>query len=192
MKPALAILMLVAMLLAACASTPPPNCVAFGRGQFCLLPPSELAALDGAHMVTIDHDGQEQMYIGQLHIDAHVIRLAGSSLFGPSLFTVSYDGQVLHSAPAGGPQRADILIAMLELVVADPNSLQAAMRGLTLTQNTRADGVRVRELFQQKHLVAQIEIGAGTLTDSTIRFQIPAAKLSVVMQPLGDQSASLP
>ncbi|MGH8398340.1 MAG: DUF3261 domain-containing protein, partial [Gammaproteobacteria bacterium] len=108
-------LILAALFVTGCASVPPPNCVAFGRGgQFCLLPPADLPVLDGARMVTIDRDGKKQMFIGQLHIDRHVIRLAGSSLFGPSLFTVSYDGHTLHSTTAQVSQRADLLIAMLE------------------------------------------------------------------------------
>ncbi|MGH8280653.1 MAG: DUF3261 domain-containing protein [Gammaproteobacteria bacterium] len=185
MKLKLTGLMLVMAFVAGCASVPPLNCVAFGRGgQFCLLPPADLPALDGARMVTIEHDGKKQMFIGQLHIDARVIRLAGSSLFGPSLFTVSYDGHALHSAPAQVKQRADLLIAMLELVTADKQDLQMALRGLTLTETTTADGGHVRELFEHTQRVAQIEISAGSLAQATIHFDIPPAHLSVLMQPL--------
>ncbi|MGA9852064.1 MAG: DUF3261 domain-containing protein [Gammaproteobacteria bacterium] len=188
----LAALVLAAVFLAGCASVPPPNCVAFGRGQFCLLPPAALPAVDGAHMVTIEHDGGKQMFIAQLHIDQHVIRLAGSSLFGPSLFTVSYDGHALHSEPAQVSQRADLLIAMLELVTADQRYLQTAMQGLTLTQTTATDGARVRELFQQDRVVAHIEISAGSLAQASIRFNIPPAHMSVLMRPLANQALSQP
>ncbi|MGH8282556.1 MAG: DUF3261 domain-containing protein [Gammaproteobacteria bacterium] len=185
MKLKLAGLILVLVFVAGCVSVPPPNCVAFGRGgQFCLLPPADLPALDGARMVTIEHDGRKQMFIGQLHIDQQVIRLAGSSLFGPSLFSVSYDGYALHSAPAQVSQRADLLIAMLELVTANQQDLQTALCGLTLTQTTTADGGHVRELFEHTQRVAHIEISAGLLAQATIRFDIPPAHLSVLMQPL--------
>ncbi|MGH8378687.1 MAG: DUF3261 domain-containing protein, partial [Gammaproteobacteria bacterium] len=182
----------IALCVAGCASLPPPNCVAFSRGQFCLLPPAMLPALDGVRMVTIEHDGKKQMFIGQLHIDAQAIRLAGSSLFGPSLFTVSYDGHALKSEPAGGPQRADLLIAMLELVMADQRDLQTAMQDLTLTQTVAANGMRVRELFQRDRLVAHIEISAGPLTQASIRFNIPPAHVSVWMQPLANQTSLQP
>ncbi|MGH8379229.1 MAG: DUF3261 domain-containing protein [Gammaproteobacteria bacterium] len=185
MKLELAGLMLVMAFVAGCASVPPPNCVAFGHGgRFDLLSPADLPALDGARMVTIDHDGEKQMFIGQLHIDQQVIRLAGSSLFGPSLFMVSYDGHALHSEPAQVSQRADLLIAMLELVTADQQDLQTALRGLTLTETTTADGGRVRELFEHGQRVAHIEISAGSLAQATIHFDIPPAHLSVLMQPL--------
>ncbi len=182
---ALALSMLFA---AGCASVPPAGCVAFGRGgQLCLLAPAQLPALDGVHLVTIDHDGTQQTFIGQLHIDAHIIRLAGSSLLGPGLFTVSYDGHTLHSAPANGPQRADMLIVMLELVAARQRVLQPALRGMRLTQTTAADGKRVRELFAGGRLVAHIEISAGPLRQATIRLDIPPAHLSVLMQPLASR-----
>ncbi len=181
-----AALALSVLFTAGCASVlPAAGCMAFVRGgQLCLLPPAQLPPLDGAHMVTIDHDGTQQTFIGQLHIDARVIRLAGSSLLGPGLFSVSYNGRTLQSEPAHGPQRADLLIIMLELVMARQRALQPALRGMRLTQTTAADGTRVRELFAGGRLVAHIEISAGPLRQATIRFDIPPAHLSVLMQPL--------
>lgn len=181
-------LALTMLFMAGCAGVPPRNCVAFGRGgQVCLLPPAQLPPMDGVHMVTVDQSGKRQVFIGQLHIDAQMIRLAGSSLFGPSLFSVSYDGHNLRSEPANGPQRADILIAMLELVAADQQVLEPTLHGLTLTNATNAGGKQVRELFEQDHLVAHIEIGTGPLTQATVRFDIPTAHLSILMQPLASQ-----
>ena len=189
----LAALVVTVLFIGGCASVPPPNCVALDHGgQVCLLPPAQLPPLDGAHMVTLDQDGKRRMFIGLLHIDAHVIRLAGSSLFGPTLFTISYDGQALHSEPGGIARRAGLLIAMLELVTADRQDLRAALRGLTLTQTTAVDGGRMRRLFEHKRQVAQIIIGAGSLTQATIRFDIPSAHLSVLMVPLASRVPSPP
>ena len=186
-------LALILLFMAGCASVPPVNCVALGRdSHVCLLPPAQLPALDGVHMITVDHNGKRQMFIGQLHIDSQVIRLAGSSLFGPSLFTVSYDGDNLRSAPADGRQRADLLIAMLEMVAAGQRTLQPALQGLTLTQTTTTDGKRLREFFQRGHLVVRIEMSAAPLTQAVIRFDIPSANLSVLMQPLVGQAALQP
>ncbi len=186
-------LALILLFMAGCASVPPVNCVALGRdSHVCLLPPAQLPALDGVHMITVDHNGKRQMFIGQLHIDSQVIRLAGSSLFGPSLFTVSYDGDNLRSAPADGRQRADLLIAMLEMVAAGQRTLQPALQGLTLTQTTTTDGKRLREFFQRGHLVVRIEMSAAPLTQAVIRFDIPSANLSVLMQPLAGQAALQP
>jgi len=184
---------LILLFMAGCAGVPPVNCVALGRGSHvCLLPPAQLPALDGAHMITVDHNGKRQMFIGQLHIDSHVIRLAGSSLFGPSLFTVSYDGDNLHSEPVDGRQRADLLIAVLEMVAASQRTLQPALQGLTLTQTTATDGKRLREFFERGHLVVRIEMSAAPLTQAVIRFDIPSANLSVLMQPLASQAALQP
>ncbi len=186
-------LALILLFMAGCASVPPVNCVALGRdSHVCLLPPAQLPALDGVHMITVDHNGKRQMFIGQLHIDSQVIRLAGSSLFGPSLFTVSYDGDNLRSAPADGRQRADLLIAMLEMVAAGQRTLQPALQGLTLTQTTTTDGKRLREFFQRGHLVVRIEMSAAPLTQAVIRLDIPSANLSVLMQPLAGQAALQP
>jgi hypothetical protein len=177
-----------ALFMTACASLPPPKCVAFGHGgQVCLLPPSQLPTIDGFHMVTIDQGGKRQTFIGQLHIDTHVIRLAGSSLFGTSLFTVSYDGQTLHSESMIGSQHADLLIAILELVAANKQALEPELHGLTLTVDTHSDGSQVRELFEHSRLIAHMEIGGGSLKQAIIRFDIPPAHISVLMRPLASQ-----
>jgi Protein of unknown function (DUF3261) len=173
------------LFVAACVSVPPPNCVAFGHGgQVCLLQPTQLPPVDGAHMVTVERDGKRQIFIGQLHIDAHAIRLAGSSLFGPSLFIVSYDGHSLRSEPANGPQHADLLIAMLEMVTARQQMLQPALRGLVLRQTTLKNGQRLREFSEHGHVVVRIETGPGPLTGATIRFDIMPAHIAILMQPL--------
>jgi hypothetical protein len=172
--------------LAACVTTPlAPGCSRFGRdGQLCLLPPASLPAAEGSHLIKVMHDGQEDTFTGLLHIDAHALRLAGFSLFGTSLFNIEYDGENIKSEPAQGSLKPDILVAMLELAIADPTLLQHCLHGLRLEVGS-AGGMQIRDVSESGRLIAHIEESGTPLADATIRIQIPPLKVSVEVTPMG-------
>ena len=179
----LAILLLLSG-LAACATPIPPGCTAIGRdGAFCPLPPAELPVLEGSRLVKVLHDGQEDDFMGLLKIDPRELRLAGFSLFGTSLFNLTYDGDMAVSVPDQGRLRPDVLVAMLEFAVADPMLLQPRLQGLTLKLSTDKDG-EVRDLYEKGKLIVHVERSAGPIADARIRIDIPPVKLSVEMTPM--------
>ena len=174
-----------ALLLAACA-TPllGPECTRFGRdAQLCLLPPASLPVVEGGHMVKVKHDGREDAFMGLLHIDAQQLRLAGLTLFGTGLFELSFDGTQATSMPAGSVLKPELLVAMLELAIADPKLLQEHLHGLTLEVSSVA-GVETRELRESGRLIAHIEKRGTSLEGADIRIAIPPAEVSVEMSPL--------
>ncbi|MGE5626206.1 MAG: DUF3261 domain-containing protein [Bacillota bacterium] len=184
MRP-LRLIFLSALLLAACAGTPlPPGCEHLGRhGAVCLLPPASLPALDGSRLVTVNRDGQEQSFMGLLHVDDKDFRLAGLSLFGTSLFTLHYDGRDLSALPADQTRYLTQLAVMLELTLADPAALTPRLQGLDLKTGTQ-DGNETRDLYEDGRLVVHIERSLGPLADASLRIEVPAYKLSVAMKPM--------
>ena len=173
------------VLLAACA-TPllGPECTRFGRdGQLCLLPPAALPAVEGSHMVKVLHAGHEDAFMGLLHIDARDLRLAGFSLFGTSLFNLDFDGSKVTSVPTQDYLQPELLVAMLELAIADPAELQGRLHGLTLQVRTDG-GAEIREVYEGDRLIAHLEKRGAGLAESEIRIDIPPAKVSVEMTPL--------
>ena len=65
------------------------------------------------HIVSIHHDGRTNTFMGSLQIDAQALRLAGFSLFGTTLFTLTYDGHHVVQLPGKPAMHADLLFAML-------------------------------------------------------------------------------
>lgn len=175
--------------LAGCATLPAaPGCTSLGRGQFCLLPPVALPSLEASHLVSITRDGRQNTFLGLLHIDAHDLRLAGFSLFGTSLFNLEYDGQHITARPAQTDWRPEMLVAMLELTLADPAALRTHLHNLTL-QVSETGRAETRELFDGGRLVARIVNSGGPLPQARIRIEIPAAKLSVRMTPVASAAS---
>jgi hypothetical protein len=173
-------------LLSACVTPLLPDCTRFGRdGQVCLLPPSALPKLDATHLVTVTRDGKPDSFLGQLHIDDQALRLAGSSLFGTGLFTLSYDGKTLQSEPASTDLHADTLVVMLELALADPTTLKPRLHGLdmSVTSGTQDE---VRDISERGHLIVHIERSLGPLTQATLKIDIPPLQISVDMKPMAD------
>lgn len=175
--------------LAGCATLPAaPGCTSLGHGQFCLLPPAALPPVEASHLVSITREGQQNTFLGLLHIDAHDLRLAGFSLFGTSLFNLDYDGQYLTARPAQTDWRPDMLVAMLELTLADPAALRTHLHNLTL-QVSETGRAETRELFDGGRLVARIVNSGGPLSQARIRIEIPAAQLSVRMTPVASAAS---
>lgn len=180
----------LAALLASCVTAPPPGCTALGRdAAVCLLPPAALPALDASHIVEIDHDGRQDTFMGLLHVDATALRLAGLTLFGTGLFTIEYDGSTVTSRPEYAGFKADILVVMLELAIADPARLQDRLHDLTL-QVTAGDHVERRDVYEHGRLVAHIETTAGPLAAAHIHIDIPPLKVSVDMMPITDTAST--
>ncbi|HEY3645797.1 MAG TPA: DUF3261 domain-containing protein [Gammaproteobacteria bacterium] len=172
------------VLLAGCATPLLPDCQRFGRdGQVCLLPPADLPKLDAVHMVTVTRDGQPDSFMGQLHIDDQTLRLAGSSLFGTGLFTLSYDGHAIQAQPDDPELHADTLVVMLELALADPAALKPRLHGLDLTVSETATG-EVRDISEHGHAIVHIERGKGPLPEAPLELDIPPLNISVSMKPL--------
>ncbi|MGH8372913.1 MAG: DUF3261 domain-containing protein [Gammaproteobacteria bacterium] len=178
------------VLLSACATAPlAPNCTRIGHdGQFCMLAPASLPAVTATHLISVQHDGREDTFMGQLQIDSHALRLAGFSLFGTSLFTIEYDGRRIVRQPAKLDLHPELLVAMLELALADPAALRDRLHNLTLKLDTTGD-TQTRELFENGHLIARIERTGTPLADAHLSIAIPLAKLSVRMTPLDDSKA---
>ena len=172
------------MLLAGCATPLLPDCDRFGRGgQVCLLPPAALPKLDAVHMVTVTRDGRPDSFMGQLHIDGQALRLAGTSLFGTGLFTLSYDGHAIQIQPDDPGLHADTLVVMLELALADPDALRPRLHGLDLAVSETPDG-EVRDISESGHAIVHILRGKGPLPEAPLSVDIPPLKISVTMQPL--------
>jgi len=177
----LCVLLAMTALLSACITPLIPGCTRFGRsGQVCLLPPAALPKLDAVHLVSITREGKTDTFLGQLHIDAKALHLAGSSLFGTGLFTLSYNGEEVRVEPETKGLPADELVVMLELALADPAQLREHMHDLTLTVHQGPQG-ETREIAEGDHLIAHIERGAGPLAEVPVTIEVPPLKLSVKM-----------
>jgi hypothetical protein len=182
MKPArLCALLIMTALLCACVTPLIPGCTRFGRsGQVCLLPPAALPQLDAVHLVSVTHQGRTDTFLGQLHIDPKALRLAGSSLFGTGLFTLSYDGQELRVEPETKDLPADKLVVMLELALVDPAQLRPRLHGLALTVQDIPKG-QVREITESGRLITRVVRGNGPLKEADVSIDIPPLGLSVKM-----------
>lgn len=180
-------LLFLVTLMAGCATLPDgPGCVAIGpAGAFCPLPPQDLPAVSARHMVTITHDGQNQTFLGRLHIGADALRLAGASLFGTHLFTITWDGARTSSEPPLPSLRPKLMVAMLQVALADPDALRPRLHGMVL--KIENDGANeVRTLYEHGHLVARIERHGNMLASATLTIHIAPAGLRVQLTPLSD------
>lgn len=174
-------LLLACAALSACVTPLLPDCTRFGRsGQVCLLPPSALPAVDAVHLVSITRDGRTDTFLGQLHIDAKDLRLAGSSLFGTGLFTLSYDGSQVTVQPDESQLPADKLVVMLELALLPPEQLRPRLHELDLDV-THEGTDEVRDISEHGHLIVHIVRGAGPLAEAPLQIDVPPLKLSVKM-----------
>jgi hypothetical protein len=184
------LVLLGVLLLTGCATPLLPDCTRFGRdGQVCLLPPASLPTLDATHLVTVTRDGRPDTFLGQLHIDANILRLAGSSLFGTGLFTLSYDGHAITSEPQNPELHADTLVVMLELALADPAQIKPQLHDLDMKVSSDAEG-ETRDISERGHLIVHIERSAGPLTQARLKIDIPPLKVSVDMKPMSQDGAT--
>jgi hypothetical protein len=183
-------LLLLLLPLSACITPLLPDCTRFGRdGQVCLLPPSVLPKLDAAHIVTVTRGGKPDSFLGQLHIDDQVLRLAGSSLFGTGLFTLSYDGKILKAEPDSPQLHADTLVVMLELALADPAVIKPRLHGLDMSVTTTAAG-EVRDISERGQPIVHITRSAGPLAQADLDIEIPPLDISVRMRPVPPESGA--
>ena len=169
-------------LLAGCVTPLLPGCTRFGRdGQVCLLPPAALPPLDAVHLVSVTREGHTDTFLGQLHIDALSLHLAGSSLFGTGLFTLGYDGSRVTVQPQGSQLPADRLVVMLELALLPPDVLRPRLHELDLEVGQDAAGDEVRDISEHGHLIVHIRRGPGPLAEAPLQMDVPPLKLSVKM-----------
>lgn len=155
-------------------------------GQVCLLAPAALPEVDARHLITVTRDGKKHTFMGVLRIDANFLRLAGFSLFGTSLFNISWNGHTLDVRPPQRDWHADTLVTMVELAIADPMRLRHRLHGLTLEVH-HTDRGQVRKLFEHGHLRARIEKSAGPLARAHLRVDILPIDVSVRMKPIGNR-----
>lgn len=181
--------LLLAVLAAGCASVPMPypSCVAIGpAGSACPLPPQDLPAISARHVVTVNHDGQSQTFLGRLHVDASALRLAGASLFGTHLFTITWDGRQISSQPPLRKLHPKLMVVMLEMAMADPDALRPRLHGLVLEVDDSGDA-EVRTLHEHGHLVARIERHGQTLAAARLDISIPPAGLHIRLDPVSEE-----
>ncbi|HET7370356.1 MAG TPA: DUF3261 domain-containing protein [Gammaproteobacteria bacterium] len=173
-------------LIAGCATMERlPGCIKVGPwGQVCPLPPAALPAVDANHIITVTRDGNSQTFLGRLHIGPDALRLAGFSLFGTHLFTISYDGGAVTALPPDIDLHPELVIAMLEAGLATPDEIRPRLHGLTLTVSRTAD-TEVRELHERGHLVARITRTGAPLAAARVDIEIPPAKLELRLTPVG-------
>lgn len=185
MKPRLAFLLLI-VLLAGCASLPQgPGCVKIGPyGAACLLPPSALPEIQAQHVITVEHDGQKDTFLGRLGIDRDTLRLAGASLFGTHLFSIDWDGNSIVTRPPRKDMHPDLIVAMLQAAIAEPDQLRPRLHGLVLTVQSDADGGEVRELHEHGRLVARIHKSGTPLARARLSISIPPAHMRLDLEPL--------
>ncbi|HET7570702.1 MAG TPA: DUF3261 domain-containing protein [Gammaproteobacteria bacterium] len=174
----------MATLLTGCATLPPPGCVRLGpNSHFCLLPPTALPQVSAAHLVTIRRNGERQTFMGHLQIDDQALRLAASSLFGAGLFTITWDGHSVTSGPQEARVHPDLIVAMLELAIADPATLRPRLHNLALKLSHRGEQ---RNLYAGGRLVAHIVTGSQPLSAAHIVMTIPPAHMTLVLKPVSE------
>lgn len=174
-------LLLGTALLAGCVTPLLPGCTRFGRsGQVCLLPPADLPSVDAVHLVSVTREGHTDTFLGQLHIDAKALHLAGSSLFGTGLFTLGYDGNQVTVQPDESQLPADKLVVMLELALLPPERLRPRLHDLDLMVHQESGG-EVRDISERGHLIVHILRGPGPLAEAPLQMDLPPLKLSVKM-----------
>lgn len=177
---------------AGCAmlSPTPPDCVKIGPvGAVCPLPPTALPAVQASHIVTITRGAEKQTFLGRLAIDSQALRLAGASLFGTHLFTITWDGHAIVSQPPEPKMRPDLVVAMLQLALADPAKMRPRLHRMVLKLARDGDS-DVRELYEHGHLVARIERRGTPLATAHLFIQIPQAGLTLRLDPLQTTSSA--
>lgn len=177
---------LLFLLLAGCAGLPKgPGCVKIGPyGAACLLPPSALPEVQAQHVVSIEHDGRKDTFLGRLGIDHEQLRLAGASLFGTHLFSIRWDGTSVSMQPPREAMHPDLVVAMLQAAIADPDILRPRLHGITLSVRQVDGGGEVRELHEHGHLVARVQKDAGPLAAARLVIEMPPAHMRLVLEPV--------
>lgn len=180
--------LLLALLVGGCAGLPMPrrdaDCVTIGPyGSICLLPPENLPATRARHLVSINRNGQSNTFLGRLRIGNDALRLAGASLFGAHLFTITWNGRAIVSRPQGRDMHPRMIIAMLQVALANPALLKPHLYGMEL-KITRRDGTELRRLLERGHLVARIEIHGSRPAAAQFDIQVPPVKLELHLEPL--------
>lgn len=186
MKPRLLVCLLLTLACSGCASlrSLPPDCIKIGpAGAFCPLPPSALPVVQASHLVTVTQTDQKHTFLGRLGVDAQALRLAGASLFGTHLFTITWDGKTVTSQPPEPKMHPELVVAMLEVALADPAIVRPRLHGIGLTVQRKGD-TEIRELYEHGHLVAHIERHGTPLAAAHLVIRIPPAHLSLRLEPL--------
>jgi hypothetical protein len=172
--------------LAGCARLPPlpADCVTLGpSGAICPLPPSALPEVSASHVVTVRKGKETHTFLGRLRIDHEALRLAGASLFGTHLFTITWDGTDIVSTPPKPAMHPKLVVAMLQVTLADPDRLRPRLHGLVLNVAHRG-GLEIRQLHERGRLVARIERRGSPLDRARLTIAIPPAHLRLDLRPL--------
>jgi hypothetical protein len=182
------LLMCVALLvaLAGCARLPPlpPDCVTLGpAGAICPLPPSALPTISARHLVTVRQGKETHTFLGRLRVDPKALRLAGASLFGTHLFTITWDGKHIASTPPEPAMHPKLVVAMLQVALADPDRLRPRLHGLMLDVEDHGDR-EIRQLYERGRLVARIEQRGAPMDRAHLTITIPPAHLHLGLKPL--------
>lgn len=174
-----------ALLLSGCAGAPvqPANCADFGPGgRFCLLPPSAFSPTTLTHLVQVDGPNGKQSFIGRLQIRRQSIGLAATSLFGPNLFSVSYDGKRIVRRGGSDKLRPVYLLAVMEYLLLPHERLPAALDGLH--SQTVPSGARC--LLNHDTRVLCVTPAAGDPATTTLQVELPTAGVTLQLRPLSN------
>jgi hypothetical protein len=178
------VLLIVCCAGCATLSPTPPGCVKIGPvGRACPLPPATLPAVQASHIVTVTHAAEKHTFLGRLAIDHQALRLAGASLFGTHLFTITWDGHSVTSQPPEPKMHPDLVVVMLEIALVDPARMRPHLHGMVL-KVSRDGNKDVRELYEHGHLVARIERRGTPLAAAHMLIHVPQADLTLRLSPL--------
>lgn len=179
---------LAALLLAACAGPGGRGaapCVALAPGaSVCLLAPAVLPQLELRHLVQLEHENRHETFIGQVRVDARALHLAAVSPFGAHLFSVRWDGVTATLTPPRTPLRPELLVALLQLALADPAALRPQLRGMTLRVDAGERGTEVRELRRGEALLGRIVRRGDLAADGRLDVLLERSQLRLRLTPL--------
>ncbi|MGD8378887.1 MAG: DUF3261 domain-containing protein [Gammaproteobacteria bacterium] len=168
---------------AGCASVRPDNdrCADFGPGgRLCLLPPADLPTVSLTHLVRLSKPDAQEIFIGRVRANGKHLRIAATSLFGPDLFTVGYDGERI-ARQGGDPRlRPVYLLAVMEFIFAPAERLRPALHGLRLSASNPSG--RCLENHQTKVLCVHSD--GKPLRDARLEIVMPPSKITMTLTPM--------
>jgi len=181
------ILAAVLLLLTACAGHRPQTapCAELGPGgRLCLLPPSAFPPLRLTHLVTLDGPQGKQSFLGRLQVGPNAIHVGATSLFGPSLFSIGYDGTRISRQGGSEQLRPVYLLAVMEFILMRPEQRRSAVDGLEI-RLTRDAG---RCLLNHGVRVLCVAPAAADPRQGILRVRLPQADITMTLRPLADTS----
>lgn len=165
----------LALLLAACATTPPPlpeRCVWLSpSASWCLAPAATMPRLAVVQQLEAELPARRERFIGQLELSGTELRMAALSPLGQRLFVLHDDGRKLDYrplAPLAGRFAPAYVLADLQLMhwPLDALAPSLAAAGLRLEQRGQE-----RRLWQGESLLARIRYSSGPFWPARVEYE---------------------